>query len=104
MLSQFRDNNTFFVAPYFVAGTTAAEAFQYALPTNSHAHYINGMFGYNLNQTTRFNANFQYGIEMSDGQLGAGTATLTSSTPLRASLPIPRHRTIWRGCTTPTCP
>jgi MtrB/PioB family decaheme-associated outer membrane protein len=80
--SRFTDNNTFFTAPYFTAGTSPVVATnnaqfttQYSLPPSNSAHYINGAFGYNLTPETRATANFQYGLEMSDSTLGAGTAT-----------------------------
>jgi MtrB/PioB family decaheme-associated outer membrane protein len=75
VFSKFTDNNTFFVAPYITAATGDLATTQYSLPPSSEAHYINGNVGYNVTPTTRLNANFQYGLEMSDGVLGVGTAT-----------------------------
>jgi len=74
VFSKFTDNNAFVNLPYLFA-STAQFTSQYALPPSSSAHYINGNVGYNLNQTTRATLNFQYGVEMSDNSLGAGTAT-----------------------------
>jgi MtrB/PioB family decaheme-associated outer membrane protein len=75
-LSQFTDNTPFFVAPYLFATSTSVQTVsQYSQPPSNIAHYINGMVGYNLTPTTRLTGNFQYGFEISDGQLGNGTAT-----------------------------
>jgi MtrB/PioB family decaheme-associated outer membrane protein len=75
-VSQFTDNTPFFVAPYFLATSTSVQTVsQYSQPPSNIAHYINGSAGYNLTPTTRLTGNFQYGLEMSDGALGNGTAT-----------------------------
>lgn len=84
--SKFSDNNGAFIFQDTVAGgansQTAAGAnppgaaiamYQVngaysQMPSNS-AHYVTGMVGYNVTNTTRVNANFRYGLEMQDDQL-----------------------------------
>lgn len=74
--SKFSDNASFFTSPYlFATSATAQSVSVYSQPPSNFAHYVNGAAGYNLTPTTRITSNFQYGLEMSDGALGAGTAT-----------------------------
>lgn len=77
--SQFTDNTSAFVAPFFTnseeAGDVGKFTSVYSLPPSNDAHYISGMAAYSLLRATQLNADFRYGIESSNVSLPAITAT-----------------------------
>jgi MtrB/PioB family decaheme-associated outer membrane protein len=73
-LSEFNAVNPFGLNPTTTFGTAAANlSVPYALPPSNSAHQIRAMLGYNITPTTRFNANFEYGLEMQDSSFISGS-------------------------------
>ncbi|WP_158240499.1 MtrB/PioB family outer membrane beta-barrel protein [Telmatospirillum siberiense] len=80
--SQFTDNTSAFVAPFFASDNNGEPTRNegqftsvYSLPPSNDAHYVSGMAAYSLTRATQVNTDFRYGLESSNVSLPAITAT-----------------------------
>ena len=84
----FRAQNPFALAAgTFGPGVAGISAF-YSTPPSNSAHQIKAQLGFNLTPTTRFNANFAYGLQMQNDafQPSTGNANVVGTSVPRSSL------------------